>query len=79
MALYHPTGCHDCAGTGYQGRTGIYELIAIDNRLRKRIHNRSSEALIEVHARQMLMSMQEDGFRRVLSGNYIGRNIASNG
>src|SRR5688572_19352180 len=35
-------GCQHCSFTGYQGRTGIFELMLADDRMRALIHNRSS-------------------------------------
>lgn len=68
LGLIYSTGCSACDGTGYHGRTGIYELIAIDDTLRKMIHDNSSEANIEIYARKSHRSMRQDGFRRVLKG-----------
>ncbi|GIR68956.1 MAG: hypothetical protein CM15mP74_02070 [Halieaceae bacterium] len=36
--LYRAVGCEHCNMTGYRGRTGIYELIEIDEPLREAIH-----------------------------------------
>lgn len=63
-----PNGCDACDHLGYQGRTGIYELIAIDDTLRHMIHDRANEATMEVHARKTHASMRQDGYRRVLQG-----------
>ncbi len=35
--LYHGTGCQTCYGSGYKGRHGLYELMLIDNALKKQI------------------------------------------
>jgi general secretion pathway protein E len=40
-AYRRPRGCEACAGTGYQGRTGIYELLLVDDRLRRLIVDRA--------------------------------------
>ena len=46
VRLYHPGGCASCLYTGYRGRTGIYELLVADERLRALIHdNRGEQAL----------------------------------
>ena len=37
-------GCAECGHTGYQGRTGIFELMVANDRIRAQIHNRASEA-----------------------------------
>src|SRR5690606_4377111 len=36
--IYHAVGCDKCHHTGYRGRTGIYELIPVDDVLRQLIH-----------------------------------------
>ncbi|OGO92431.1 MAG: type II secretion system protein GspE [Coxiella sp. RIFCSPHIGHO2_12_FULL_42_15] len=69
LALCRPTGCKQCNDTGYYGRTGIYEIIAMNDRLRSMIHDNSSEALMEMEARQHFPSMRMDGWRRVLNGD----------
>lgn len=61
-------GCAECAGTGYSGRTGIYEIIACDELLRQKIHANASEADMEVHARKNYPAMRQDGWRRVMKG-----------
>ena len=42
--LYEPVGCELCNNTGYSGRTGIYEIIEVDDKLRTHIHEDSSLA-----------------------------------
>ena len=54
---------------GFQGRTGIYELIAVDDEMRTMIHDGVSEQDLERHARTMGPSIRADGRRRVLAGN----------
>jgi general secretion pathway protein E len=55
--------------TGYRGRTGIYELIAVDDRMRTMIHDGVSEQEFERYARTMSPSIRDDGRRRVLAGD----------
>ncbi len=59
----------DGGSTGYRGRTGIYELIAVDDVMRTMIHDGVSEQQLERHARTMGPSIRADGRRRVLAGN----------
>ena len=66
--LYHAQGCARCSGTGYSGRTGIYELIRIDEQLRGLIHNRAAEAELLRYARQKGPGIRDDGLARVLAG-----------
>jgi len=54
---------------GFTGRTGIYELIAVDDEMRTMIHDGVSEQDLERHARTMGPSIRADGRRRVLAGN----------
>jgi general secretion pathway protein E len=55
--------------TGFDGRTGIYELIAVDDAMRAMIHDGVSEQDLERHARTMTPSIRADGRRRVLNGS----------
>jgi len=66
--FYHAKGCDDCNGLGYRGRTGIYELIVIDDKLRTMIHNGDSETEMETYARTKGTSIREDGWRKVIAG-----------
>ena len=53
---------------GFLGRTGIYELIAVDDEMRTMIHDGVSEQDLERHARKLGPSIRDDGRRRVLEG-----------
>ncbi len=55
--------------SGYRGRTGIYELIAIDDAMRTMIHDGVSEQKFEKYARTLTPSIRDDGRRRVLDGD----------
>ena len=62
-------GCVACGQTGYQGRTGIFELLTTDEALRGLIHDRASEAaLLSAAQGQGMVSMREDGERLVAQG-----------
>jgi len=65
--LYRAMGCTACNHLGYRGRTGIYELITIDDEMRTRIHDGESELQLEAYARQYAPGMRQDGWRRVLA------------
>ena len=54
---------------GFQGRTGIYELITVDDTMRGMIHDGVSEQELERHARSTSPGIRADGRRRVLAGN----------
>jgi general secretion pathway protein E len=53
---------------GYSGRTGVYELIAVNDRMRTMIHDGVSEQEFERYARQFGPSIGADGRRRILEG-----------
>ena len=62
-------GCDECGFTGYQGRTGVFELMTVNDRIRELIHNRSSEADIRDAALAAGMTlMRDDGDRLVREG-----------
>jgi general secretion pathway protein E len=66
---WHAVGCTHCSGTGYKGRTGVYELMVADDTLRSLIHSRAAESeLIAAATEAGLKSMREDGQRLVAAG-----------
>ncbi|MFA6902473.1 MAG: type II secretion system ATPase GspE [Gallionellaceae bacterium] len=67
--LYRPIGCQSCGHTGYHRRTGIYELMRVDDGLRRLIHDRVSEQSLREYAlKQGMHSLREDGMRLVITG-----------
>jgi len=54
--------------SGYRGRTGIYELIVVDDAMRTMIHDGASEQELERHARALTPSIREDGLAKALAG-----------
>ncbi|OGT38516.1 MAG: type II secretion system protein GspE [Gammaproteobacteria bacterium RIFCSPHIGHO2_12_FULL_37_14] len=68
-SIYHPIGCNHCRHTGYSGRSGVYELIALDENISTMIHDRVSEQQIRKYARGLFPSIRQDGCQRVLMGD----------
>ncbi len=68
VTLYRATGCESCNYTGYRGRTGIYELIEIDDAMRELIYEGKSEHAILQQARKHYPGIEADGRRRILAG-----------
>mgnify|MGYP005837101767 CR=1 FL=1 len=66
--IYRAKGCEHCNYSGYKGRTGIHELIMVDDTMREMIHNGKGEQSIEKYARQFTPSIRADGFAKVLAG-----------
>ena len=64
-----PIGCEHCNNLGYRGRSGIYEIIAMDETLRGMIHRNDNLQLIEDYIRPKFPDIREDGFKRVLAGD----------
>ena len=62
-------GCEACGHQGYAGRTGLFELLVVDDALRALVHNRASEAEIRAAALAGGMQlMREDGERLIAAG-----------
>jgi general secretion pathway protein E len=67
--LYSAQGCPACNRSGYRGRTGIYELLTVDDDLRRLIHDRASEQTLRTHVLSHGMrSLREDGMRWASQG-----------
>lgn len=64
-----PQGCELCSYVGYRGRTGIYEIISVDETIRSMIHRNENIQNIESYLRPKVPSIREDGFKRVLAGD----------
>ena len=67
--VHRARGCPQCNGLGYRGRTGIYELIEVDDTLRQMIHDGAGERAMTEHVRMTTASIRADGVRRILDGS----------
>ena len=69
IQLYEGRGCEACRFTGYRGRTGIYEIIPINDAIREMIINRASSQQIKQKALgQGMRTLRQDGLQKVLKG-----------
>jgi len=67
--LFRGKGCDDCRGTGYRGRSGIYELFGITEEVRSLIVRKASAGEIRRHAVENgMVTLREDGWARVCAG-----------
>ena len=67
--LMRPVGCEACQGIGFKGRTGIFELLILTDRVRPLVLARASVGDIRAQGQQEGMrSMREDGVAKVLAG-----------
>ena len=68
-ALFRGKGCDECRGTGYRGRSGIYELFTIDEDARSLILRHASTRDIRQHAIQRgMVTLRVDGYKRACEG-----------
>jgi general secretion pathway protein E len=66
---WHPVGCEHCVSSGYKGRTGVYELLVVDEAIQGLIHARASEQeIIKAAVANGMRSMRDDGERLVGEG-----------
>jgi type II secretory ATPase GspE/PulE/Tfp pilus assembly ATPase PilB-like protein len=69
LRFYRGKGCHVCNGTGYGGRTGIFELMVINEELRRVIiKNPDLSEIKEVARKSGMETLREDGIKKVLAG-----------
>ena len=68
LRLPQPHGCERCGNTGFRGRTAIYEIVPVDEHMRRLIHGNAAEYELETYARQQSGSIRDDGLRKVLAG-----------
>ena len=69
IGRWHPVGCPACGQSGYKGRTGVYELMVVDDHLRSLVHSHAAEsALLEAARTTGYVTMREDGQRLVADG-----------
>jgi type IV pilus assembly protein PilB len=67
--VWRGKGCQYCSGTGFYGRTGIYELLILSEELRAAINaGKSSQELSEIATAAGLVTLREAGLRKVGDG-----------
>jgi general secretion pathway protein E len=67
--VYEPGGCPRCAGVGFAGRTGVFELLVVDDAVRSLVAAGADAPSIERAAlAQGMVSLRADGARKVLEG-----------
>ena len=65
----HPGGCSECLNTGYRGRTGIYELLTVNDRIRNMIvQNLSSSEIRNAAIENGMTTLRADGASKFLQG-----------
>ena len=66
--IWRKGGCDACHHEGYRGRAGLYEVVAVDDRLQAMIHNGVAEAELERAARVDNPALLDDGVAKVRAG-----------
>jgi len=69
VKLYRGVGCPSCNGTGYFGRTGIYELLLMDDFIRELVVKKAPSAQIKkVAVSRGMRTLRQDGWLKVMQG-----------
>jgi type IV pilus assembly protein PilB len=77
LEAYEPAGCGRCGGSGYKGRMGLYEVMAVTDEIRSlAIERASSDRIAEVAARNGMRSLRDDGLEKVRQGRTSMAEIA---
>ena len=69
LKLYGPVGCDECFDTGYRGRVGIFEVMVMDDDLRKLfLHEAPADTLRAQAMANGMASLRDDALKKVASG-----------
>ncbi len=76
-AVMRGEGCAECRGVGFRGRGGVFEMLTVDDTIRNMIVGRAPSMEIKQHAvrSQGMMTLMQDGRRRVLDGDTTMREV----
>ncbi|MEZ6072299.1 MAG: ATPase, T2SS/T4P/T4SS family [Pirellulales bacterium] len=67
--LFEPAGCRHCHGTGFAGRSGVFELLKTDDAVRRLCVDRADASQIRDYAiRHGMMTLRQSGWERVIAG-----------
>ena len=69
LTLYEPQGCEACRGTGYKGRTAIFEYLRVDDDLRREINaHADTERIKQVAVEKGMVPLRRDGWQKAAQG-----------
>jgi general secretion pathway protein E/type IV pilus assembly protein PilB len=67
--IVRPAGCAQCMRTGYRGRTGIFEVVELDDDLRDLVKAKApARAYREIYVRRRIPSLRRAGMQKILTG-----------
>ena len=74
FSIYKPKGCRECMEIGYRGRTGIYELLVMDNELRDCVlKNPSLDEFREMAHQKGMKTLRESALQKALGRSFLNR------
>jgi type IV pilus assembly protein PilB len=69
LEAYEPVGCRRCAGSGYRGRVGLYEVMKMSPEIQTlALERRPAEAIRDVAVEQGMTRLRDDGLQKVREG-----------
>jgi type IV pilus assembly protein PilB len=70
LTLYRGKGCKNCKQSGYRGRSGIYELLLVNEEIKKLLSEKASTQVVREVAKKTMgmVPLRMDGLRKVLKG-----------
>jgi type II secretory ATPase GspE/PulE/Tfp pilus assembly ATPase PilB-like protein len=69
VTVYESVGCDRCAGTGYRGRVGVFEVMTLTEEIRALVVERASaDRIATVAIQQGMSTLREDGMAKVADG-----------
>jgi general secretion pathway protein E len=69
FTAYKGTGCDECRGTGYRGRTGIFELMVVDGEMRRLVlESSSSDVIRQLAVKKGMQVLRDSGWEKVKEG-----------
>lgn len=69
LKLFKSVGCEQCNYEGYRGRSGIFEVLEVDDDVKKMISRKATSEEIETKAKEKgMLTMLDDGFIKIISG-----------
>ena len=67
--VFHPVGCQSCEGTGYKGRIGVHEVVAVDEQFSRLVMNRAPSSDLRRSAQNAgMVPMREDALLKIRAG-----------
>ncbi|MBI5105606.1 MAG: Flp pilus assembly complex ATPase component TadA [Solirubrobacterales bacterium] len=69
VQVHEPGGCERCNQTGYRGRLGIFEVLELDEEIRRLVLKRASaDEIAEVAVGKGMLRLRDDGLRKIKAG-----------